>query len=204
MSEFSSFLPSLNQALKARQDRENGLIWADNIYEDRIYLGNGYDAKNYQQLTNHHITHIINCSANDVPNYYENYIPPFLTPEIATSSTPSETVTSGTAVSDHTPTTITPDESTIESRINENQFESSSPFQYINLDIQDFGQDKGISRVFQSVLDSVNEILLNPINKILIHCANGSNRSATIAIVVLMNLHGNSLPFSPSVVVISL
>lgn len=167
-------MSSLNEALKSRQDRENGLIWADNIYNNQIYLGNGYDAKNYQQLCNHHITHIINC-ANDVPNYYENYIPSGI---CETTTEEGGTVESTTTTSDGNQMT-TP------------SIESINTFQYYNLDIHDFGQDKGISRVFQSTIDMINEILLNPSNKILIHCANGSNRSATIAIIVLMKLYGS-------------
>jgi hypothetical protein len=153
-----NLLNSLQTKLKYRQDLENGVIWsATDIYHSKIYLGNGYDACNYQQLVTNKITHIVNCT-NEIPNYFLD--------------------------------------------------DDNLSITYLKLDVLDFGTDKGISRVFPMVISFIQEILNEKknengddneekenSNRILIHCANGSNRSVTIAIALLMVLNGRpSLP----------
>jgi protein-tyrosine phosphatase len=132
-------LNSLTEALKRRQDMENGHIWATDIFNSQIYLGNGRDAMNYDQLKSHDITHILNCT-DDVENYYEDDV----------------------------------------------------SFKYLKLGIKDFGADKGIHRCFDVAMNFVQEVLEQENGHLLIHCANGSNRSVTITIMILMKLHGLS------------
>ena len=63
-----------------------------------------------------------------------------------------------------------------------------SNFDYLNLNIGDFGTDKGISRVFDQAAQHMKRG-----QNLLIHCANGSNRSATVAMAVLMIVEGVTL-----------
>ena len=63
---------------------------------------------------------------------------------------------------------------------------------YLRLDVADFGADAGIRRVFSRAHAFVAEALAAG-NGVLIHCANGSNRSPTVAIAVLMHLYSWSL-----------
>ncbi|XP_072018158.1 dual specificity protein phosphatase 9-like [Amphiura filiformis] len=61
-------------------------------------------------------------------------------------------------------------------------------FSYANLNVTDFGGDKGIGRVFPLARDFVKSALEVDRCKVLVHCANGSNRSATVVIALLMML----------------
>jgi protein-tyrosine phosphatase len=57
---------------------------------------------------------------------------------------------------------------------------------YLNLNIQDFGQDCGISRMFTTAFDFLAHAEASG-NGVLVHCAAGANRSATIVIAYLMH-----------------
>ena len=60
-------------------------------------------------------------------------------------------------------------------------------FHYLNLDVGDFGTDKGISRVFKKTFNYLEENWKHDdSSKILLHCAAGMNRSATLYIAVVM------------------
>ena len=61
-------------------------------------------------------------------------------------------------------------------------------FGYCCLGVTDFGGDAGITRVFEQAFDFVQGAL-NGEGTVLVHCANGSNRSPTVVIAVLMLLH---------------
>ena len=62
---------------------------------------------------------------------------------------------------------------------------------YENLGVGDFGTDAGIARVFpQAILFSRRAA---GEGRLLVHCANGSNRSATVAIAVCMALKNLAL-----------
>jgi protein-tyrosine phosphatase len=65
-------------------------------------------------------------------------------------------------------------------------------FEYINLRVGDFGSDEGISRVFGQAIEVASECRSKG-SVLLIHCANGSNRSATVAIAVLVAVYSLSL-----------
>ena len=67
-------------------------------------------------------------------------------------------------------------------------FHEGAGIEYCNLSVGDFGTDVGISRVFPTALGFVRSALESPGGRVLIHCANGSNRSATVAIAVVMDL----------------
>mmetsp|Transcript_8582 Transcript_8582/g.14544 ORF Transcript_8582/g.14544 Transcript_8582/m.14544 type:complete len:218 (-) Transcript_8582:103-756(-) len=58
-------------------------------------------------------------------------------------------------------------------------------FSYGNLQITDFGGEKCIREKFDFAAQFVRQAVEER-GKVLIHCANGSNRSATIAIAVMM------------------
>ena len=73
-------------------------------------------------------------------------------------------------------------------------------FVYCNLNVTDFGGDAGISRVFEQAADFIREATLTCETDepgvgpgILVHCANGSNRSSTVVIACLMILQGLDL-----------
>ena len=67
---------------------------------------------------------------------------------------------------------------------------------YLCLNIGDFGSDSGSGRTFGVAAEFCEEALKTGQSKVLIHCANGSNRSATVTIAVLMRLRGLSLALS--------
>ena len=56
-------------ALQKRRDLESGKIWASYI-RPYLYLGSGRNASNLEKLQGHKITHIINV-ADDVENFHE-------------------------------------------------------------------------------------------------------------------------------------
>ena len=56
---------------------------------------------------------------------------------------------------------------------------------YLNLNVVDFGQDKGISRVFDDAFKFLKEAEEKK-EPVLVHCAAGANRSAAIVIAWLM------------------
>eukprot|EP00475_Leptophrys_vorax_P002648 TRINITY_DN11487_c0_g1_i1.p1 TRINITY_DN11487_c0_g1~~TRINITY_DN11487_c0_g1_i1.p1 ORF type:complete len:190 (-),score=53.51 TRINITY_DN11487_c0_g1_i1:371-940(-) len=60
-------------------------------------------------------------------------------------------------------------------------------FIYHNLDVADFGADKGITRVFESAFKFVDEVKAYPQGRVLVHCAAGINRSATVTIALIMH-----------------
>jgi protein-tyrosine phosphatase len=67
-----------------------------------------------------------------------------------------------------------------------NYFESHTDcFEYFNLNVADFGSDKGISRVFESAFTKLLEWQSSS-EKVFVHCAAGVNRSATVVIAWLM------------------
>ena len=66
-------------------------------------------------------------------------------------------------------------------------------FTYLQLGVADFGADAGIARVFPAAGRFVETALQTAGGRVLIHCANGSNRSVTVAIAVLMQNFSLSL-----------
>lgn len=63
---------------------------------------------------------------------------------------------------------------------------------YCNLRVVDFGGDAGISRVFKQAA-GFTEAAAAAGGCVLVHCANGSNRSVTVVIALLMMLDGLDL-----------
>lgn len=57
---------------------------------------------------------------------------------------------------------------------------------YLNLHVKDFGEDSGISRVFDKAFAFLKEAE-DQNEPVLVHCAAGANRSATIVIAWLMH-----------------
>ena len=60
-------------------------------------------------------------------------------------------------------------------------------FIYRNLMVKDRNDDAGISRVFSDAIDFVTEVQAHG-GKVLVHCLMGQNRSASIALALLMSL----------------
>lgn len=60
-----------------------------------------------------------------------------------------------------------------------------SQVKYLQLHVSDFGQDIGISRVFDQAFTFLKEAEINK-TSVLIHCAAGANRSATLTIAYMM------------------
>jgi protein-tyrosine phosphatase len=71
-------------------------------------------------------------------------------------------------------------------------FHEGDEFVYLNLGIADFGQDPGISRCFNQAKEFV-DVVRRDGGVVLVHCANGSNRSVTIVIALLMLIEQLSL-----------
>jgi protein-tyrosine phosphatase len=65
-------------------------------------------------------------------------------------------------------------------------------FIYRNLNVKDFGDDLGISRVFPDAFD-FTELVLQANGIMLVHCYAGINRSCTVATVILMKFEGFTL-----------
>eukprot|EP00039_Didymoeca_costata_P004204 m.71944 g.71944 ORF g.71944 m.71944 type:complete len:198 (+) comp12291_c1_seq1:118-711(+) len=66
-------------------------------------------------------------------------------------------------------------------------------FKYVNLMVTDFGQDAGISRVFSECFKVLETASLAREN-VLVHCAAGANRSATVVIAWIM--YSKKLPLA--------
>ena len=117
----------------------SGEIWADEIVDEKLWLGAGRDAENLPQLRAHGITHILNV-ADDVPNFHE--AEPDLT--------------------------------------------------YLCLNVADFGG--GSRHAYPAAVEFVRDAWAGTGGgRVLVHCANGSNRSATVTIAVCMKLLGLTL-----------
>jgi protein-tyrosine phosphatase len=67
-----------------------------------------------------------------------------------------------------------------------------SLFTYQCLNVGDFGTDKGISRVFPEAISFARQVQANG-GVLLVHCANGSNRSAAVTIAIVMETEKESL-----------
>lgn len=67
-----------------------------------------------------------------------------------------------------------------------NFHETDESFRYLKLDVQDFGCDSGISRVFDKAFGFLQRAK-DENKRVLVHCAAGANRSATIVIAWLMH-----------------
>jgi protein-tyrosine phosphatase len=63
--------------------------------------------------------------------------------------------------------------------------DNSSAFKYLKLNVADFGQDSGISRVFRVAFEFLEDVKFRR-KAVLVHCAAGANRSATVIIAWLM------------------
>jgi hypothetical protein len=61
-------------------------------------------------------------------------------------------------------------------------------FHYTNLHVGDFGTDAGISRVFKQAT-AVVQAALEGNGTVLVHCANGSNRSVTVVMAIVMGVN---------------
>eukprot|EP00800_Vazella_pourtalesii_P021011 TRINITY_DN7646_c0_g1_i1.p1 TRINITY_DN7646_c0_g1~~TRINITY_DN7646_c0_g1_i1.p1 ORF type:complete len:173 (+),score=51.53 TRINITY_DN7646_c0_g1_i1:175-693(+) len=66
-------------------------------------------------------------------------------------------------------------------------------FTYINLKVRDMGMDTGISRVFDHAFEKLDDIMKQEEARVLVHCAAGRNRSATITIAYMMYREGIEL-----------
>ena len=67
-----------------------------------------------------------------------------------------------------------------------NYHDESEDFTYQRLNVSDFGQDKGISRVFHECFQFLEEAKAAK-KPVLVHCAAGANRSATVVIALMMH-----------------
>ena len=68
-------------------------------------------------------------------------------------------------------------------------FHEQEGLTYLRLDIADFGGDAGACRTFPCAIEFVSQAS----GRVLIHCANGSNRSATVTVAVCMGLFNMNL-----------
>ncbi|KDO29885.1 hypothetical protein SPRG_04952 [Saprolegnia parasitica CBS 223.65] len=66
-------------------------------------------------------------------------------------------------------------------------------FLYGNLGVTDFGQDVGIRRVFPTAFAFLDDALAHDDGRVLVHCAAGANRSATVVLAYLMHAREMSL-----------
>lgn len=172
----------LARALQRRRDMAAGRRWASRIAAD-VWLGSGQDAQCLEQLTRHGITHVLNV-ADDVPNYHEEG---------------GRIAYCNLGVADFG----------AETRGMRGHFEHALAF------VRESGISAGLP-VPEGVETQTcgaatsgaeaggdaaagdaaagfprEEARSTPV--LLIHCANGSNRSCTVAIALLMQLHGLAL-----------
>lgn len=162
-------------ALARRRNLANGSIWASDIFEGRIWLGAGRDAENLDKLVSHGITHILNC-ADDVENFHEK---------------------SGLFVYKNLFVADFGGDDGI-SRVFSDAFSfvdsALESFPYSECSDNTFGDDSrtlsDTSCVSQQACPRATSASTN---RVLIHCANGSNRSATITIALLMHRFGWNL-----------
>lgn len=66
-------------------------------------------------------------------------------------------------------------------------------FQYENLVVQDYGADRGISRVFGRAETFMTKVAKDSESSLLVHCRHGRNRSVTVCIALFMMYYGWSL-----------
>ena len=75
-----------------------------------------------------------------------------------------------------------------------NFHESDVELTYCKLDVGDFGTDAGISRVFTSAISFAKSCREAQAGVLLVHCANGSNRSPAVVTAICVELFGMTLP----------
>jgi len=65
-------------------------------------------------------------------------------------------------------------------------------FEYAQLHVKDYGEDAGISRVFEEAKEFIEKCKEEK-GKVLVHCYHGMNRSVTVTIALVMMLEGITL-----------
>eukprot|EP00621_Florenciella_sp_RCC1693_P011739 CAMPEP_0182531658 /NCGR_PEP_ID=MMETSP1323-20130603/9523_1 /TAXON_ID=236787 /ORGANISM="Florenciella parvula, Strain RCC1693" /LENGTH=468 /DNA_ID=CAMNT_0024741253 /DNA_START=144 /DNA_END=1546 /DNA_ORIENTATION=+ len=160
-------------ALAKRRMMANGSIWASEVLDGQLWLGAGRDAENLAKLQEVGITHIVNV-ADDVPCFHEA-LGTFMYQRLDVADFGAD---KGIARVFHDAAAfvrraLKPAEvSTVEPAV--------EPTEVSKSDTESTGVPAGVP-------------VSTAAGKVLVHCANGSNRSATVTIALLMLLRTMSL-----------
>lgn len=176
----------LAAALQTRRDMASGALWASHICSD-IWLGRGRDAQNIEKLREIGITHILNV-ADDVPNYHEG-LKMFTYCSLKVADFGQEVG----GIGKHFGKAF--------------QFLQQSGVRGERIDVsddvssrEDVADDRREESYASGKVDfepgpsTPEEVVAapgepRPRPRLLIHCANGSNRSCTVMIAMMMMLH---------------
>lgn len=171
---------SLAEALEERRSMQSGKIWASEIRPNFLYLGAGRDAANLEKLREHRVTHILNV-ADDVENFhpgefiYKNLMVTDFGGDKGISRVFTEAyefvvnICSGGERNNGGDTSGR----NVTTRVLENNTVGDENTE--NTDVVADDDSPGSPPIF------------------LVHCANGSNRSATVTIALLMLLENLTL-----------
>jgi protein-tyrosine phosphatase len=164
---------SFQAALQRRKQIESGEIWASKL-TNWLYLGSGRNAQNLDKLQENSITHILNV-ADDVPNFHEKYA------NIEYCNLRVKDFGEDAGIS----RTFRLAEEFVKQAICESQ-ETETLLRDTS------GDSDSADSMLMGITNAMESVSVNH-SRVLIHCANGSNRSATVAIALIMLLAKVSL-----------
>lgn len=174
-------MTSFAEAMARRRAMASGEIWASEIVPGALWLGAGRDAANLSQLRVHAITHVLNV-ADDVPCFHEGE------PGLSYLQLGVADFGADEGISRVFPRAV------------------AFARQAFALDAEGPGEGgrcgEGRGEIGAASLATVADdaaLPPPPPGRLLVHCANGSNRSATVVVALLVAIGlPTTLPMTPS------